>query len=141
MAQDKSGERAFRIRSTQLGSQAILARLGPGGPVLRQTLALGFDVFSGGKADLALIDTLPDRSSLIQMGVVLSPVPPEVRVEISLIVGGVIFEDGSVVLNLQSLDFLPLGETSVRFLRAPAVQTSVCHKLKIWQGESLVGNY
>lgn len=45
---------------------------------------------------LEVLETYPDGSELVAMGVVISPALPEVEVRLSVIVGGVIFDDGSI---------------------------------------------
>ena len=55
--------------------------------------------------------------------------------------GGVTFDDGTLVKELTAADFDELGQASVRFLRPVDVQTSVCHMTKAYQNGVLVGTY
>ena len=87
------------------------------------------------------IHTFPDGSTLIESGLVLSPVLPQVTVRLEIVVGGVTFDDGTLVKELTAADFNELGQASVRFLRPVDVQTSVCHMIKAYQNGVLVGVY
>jgi hypothetical protein len=75
------------------------------------------------------------------MGMVLSPVRPGIEVEVKLVAGGVVFEDGTVIKRLKAADFDQLGEVTVRFLRPALAKTSVCHKVTVWEGPVLLGDY
>jgi hypothetical protein len=75
------------------------------------------------------------------MGLVQSLLLPAVAIDVRLIVGGVVFEDGTVVKRLNAEDFSALGEASVRFLRPALAKTSVCHSLTAWEGSVKLGTY
>jgi hypothetical protein len=117
----------------------LLARLGEGGPILAQTRVDGFRLYSAGETDFEVVQTLEDGTQRIAMGLVLTPVLPQPRVEVSLVVGGVVFVDGTVVKSIQPNDWNALGEYNVSFLRPAAAKTSVCHKTKAYQVNNFLG--
>jgi len=131
----------YRVKTDSAEPRHILARLGKNGPVLAQSCVNGFQLYSSLNSNISVINTLEDGTQLIEMGLVLSPLLPAVRIDIELIVGGVVFEDGTVSKSLVFEDWDALGEAAVRFLRPGAARTSVCHKTKAYTGSVLLGEH
>ncbi|MGO9199258.1 MAG: PA14 domain-containing protein [Limisphaerales bacterium] len=130
--------------SLKIDAQApryVLARLGTAGSVLAGLRVDGFRLFAEAETYVDAIHTFPDGSALIESGLVLSPLLPQVRVRVEILVGGVTFDDGTLVKELSASDFNELGQASVRFLRPADVQTSVCNIVKAYQNDVLVGEY
>jgi hypothetical protein len=119
----------------------MVARLGANGPVITNTPAEGFRLFSAYETGIHRIATYEDGSELVEMGVVLSPLLPRIRVQIQLLAGGVIFEDGTVNRVLGAADFDSLGRASVRFIRPPTFKTSVCHRIRVYNRDVFIGSY
>jgi hypothetical protein len=136
-----SGGRSLETTVDAPALRTIVARLGQGGPILARGQLEGFNLWSSGEARLEVEKTHPDGSQTVVMDVVMSPVRPQVLARINLIVGGVIFEDGTVVKELIGGDYNELDLATVRFLRPAHSKTSVCHKLKAWQGTVRLGGY
>jgi hypothetical protein len=101
----------------------------------------GFNFFSSSEVDVRVIERLPDGSQLIEMATVLSSVPSHILVRFEIFVGGITFDDGTIVKELTAADFNQLGEARVRFIRPASAQTSVCHRTKIYQGGVMIGEY
>lgn len=131
----------FSLLIDEAEPRCIAARLGASGPILGTVRVKGFRLFSGSDANCGVVETYDDGTEVIEMGLVLSPVLPEVIVEAKLIVGGVVFEDGTVFQRWIASDFNALGEANVRFLRPAAAKTSTCHTLTAWQARVLLGSY
>ncbi len=72
---------------------------------------------------------------------VQSRVFPDVRAELHIVVGGVMFDDGTLVKELRAVDFDATGLANVFFIMPPAVQTSNCHVMRGYQGEDFLGEY
>jgi len=119
--------------------RVVLARLGKHGPVLARAVVEGFRLFNCYDTYLRMTDIYPDGSQLIEEAFILSPVLPQVTVQVRIIVSGVTFDDGTLTKTLTASDFDDLGICRVRYLRAPGVQSSVCHTTKAFQGETLIG--
>ena len=133
--------RSLRITIDAAEPRTILARAGEGGPILCQVPVEGFELYAGSATDLAVVKDLNGEGQLIETTIVAMPVLAQVRLEVTLVVGGVIFDDGTVLKELRVDDLQPLGEGRVRFLRSTGVQTSVCHRIKAFQGQTELGSY
>ncbi len=129
----------YQICALTSGVQCVLARLGTNGPVLAQLPVQGFQIYSADQTDFEVTKTYADGTDLIEMGLVASPALPEVQVQVALVVGGVVFDDGTVVKRLAARDFDALGQYTVRFLRPGTSKTSTCHTLKGFQGTIFLG--
>lgn len=118
-----------------------MARVADKGPIVGSVRVSGFRLISGPEANYGVVETSEDGTELIEMGLVLSPVLPEVSVHVKLVVGGVVFEEGTVTKVYYPGDFNPLGEAQVRFLRPAIAKTSVCHRLTARQGLVELGGF
>jgi len=116
-----------------------VARLGVGGPVLTNSAFEGFRFFSSWQTDVEVLSTFEDGSRLVAMGLVLSPVLSQVAVRVNIVVGGITFDDGTLIKTLTSADFNALGESQVRFILPASATTSVCHETRVYQGPVLLG--
>jgi len=132
--------RRFPLMTDEAEPRFIAARVGQNGPILDVLKVDGFRLFSGLETDYHIVQTYPDGTDLIEMGLVASPLPQPLAVEIKLIVGGVVFEDGTVLNTWTAPDFNPLGEAVVHFLRPAMARTAACHSLSAWQGPVFLGD-
>jgi hypothetical protein len=62
-------------------------------------------------------------------------------VQLSVIVGGVTFDDGTTRRVLRPSDFDALGQCRVRFLMGASVETANCHRIVVMQAAAQVGSY
>ena len=131
--------RQISLLSDEAEPRAIVARLGRKGPILASSAVEGFRLSGSAETYLRQLAVYPDGSQLIEAAFILSPVVPQVSVELRVLVSGVTFDDGTVTKVLTSADFDALGMCRVRFLRAAGVVTSVCHATKVYQNGVLVG--
>ena len=56
-----------------------------------------------------------------------------------VIVGGVVFLDGTISKKYTAADFDAQGRCFVRFVRPASAKSSICHSILVWQGDKLVG--
>ena len=131
--------RQFNLGLDAPETRGLVARLGTNGPVLTNTPAEGFRLYSSSETGVFVVETYPDGSRLVEMVLVLSPVRPQVAVHVDIIVGGITFDDGSLSKILQPADFGELGEARVRFIHPADAETSVCHKTRAYQGGVMLG--
>ncbi|HET7626063.1 MAG TPA: hypothetical protein VFM25_12440 [Verrucomicrobiae bacterium] len=117
----------------------FLSRLGKDGPVLSSGVVNGFDFWWSKDTYLKILETYPDGSQLIEMLLMMNPVVPTVTVQLDVLVGGVVFEDGTTTKQLTRANFDAQGKCRLRFIRPPAFKPSVCHSIKILQGGSIIG--
>ncbi|MCW5553211.1 MAG: hypothetical protein KIS67_13760 [Verrucomicrobiae bacterium] len=132
-------DRQYRLTNDAAEVRHVVARLGVDGPILASTPVEGFRLFNCYDTYLKYVHIYPDGSQLVEEALVLSPVLPNVTVQIHIIVSGVVFEDGTVTKTLTAADFDELGIYRVRYVRAAGVKSSVCHVTKAYQGDVLIG--
>jgi hypothetical protein len=131
--------RQFGLMPDQNEPRYVLSRLGTNGPVLDSAKVNGFQLWSGGSTYMKILQVYPDGSQLLEMQLILSPVPADLTVRLDVIVGGVTFDDGTTTRTLDSTSFDGLGRSVVRFIRPVSARTSACHSISIFQGLTLIG--
>jgi hypothetical protein len=120
-------------------SCCTIARLDEEGPILANTEVRPINIYSTVETYVHLIETYPDGSQLIETGIVISPIVEDVTIRLELFVGGVTFEDGTVVKTLTAEEFDELGIYRARFIRGSGVDTSICHLLQAFQNGIQIG--
>jgi hypothetical protein len=133
--------RALGLLIDQNEPRTMVSRVGTNGSILASVPATGIRLFAAPDTYNAVIFRYPDGSRLVETLEVLSPVLTNVTVQISTIVGGVTFDDGTTYRELNASDFDSLGQCRMRFLMAAGVQTANCHRITIMQGPAKVGSY
>ena len=136
----ESGRR-FRVTMDAGEDRTVLARLGQAGPVLARATLRGIDIYGVSESSAFYGQEYEDGSRLVETAVVQSRVFPDVRVQLNIIVAGVMFEDGTLVKSLRAEDFDPTGLVTIRFIMPPGVQTSNCHVMRAYQNQLLLGEY
>lgn len=131
--------RQFRITTDAAEDRTAVMRLGVNGPILASTVVHGFRLATPLDTYLRHSGSFEDGSQSIDGGFVLSPVLPQISVELQILVGGITYVDGTVTRTLTPADFDELGICQVRFVRAAGIKTSVCHSAKAYQNGVLVG--
>jgi len=86
-----------------------------------------------------VVENYDDGSRLAETAVLLSPLLPQLLVRIDIVVGGITFDDGTVVKELDRSDFNPLGIARVRFIQPASARTSVCNLMRVYQDDQFVG--
>jgi len=117
----------------------VLALMGTNGPVLDSARVLGFRFWSSEGTYTKVLQTYPDGSQLVETLLILSPVPADLTLDMKVIVGGVIFTDGTTEKILSAGDFDALGRCKVQFIRPASARTSVCHSITLYQNGVVVG--
>ena len=133
------GTRQLRLAIDTQENRFIVARAGTNGPIVASAAAQGFRLFAGSETYLRVIEQYDDGSRLAETAVLLSPFLPQLMVRIDIVVGGITFDDGTVVKELTPPDFNALGEARVRFIQPASAKTSVCNMVRVYQGDSLIG--
>lgn len=132
----------LRLLTDEAQPRYILSRLGDHGPILASASANGFRVFAAPDTYNQIIETYPDGSRLVEAIVILSPMLPDLKVQIRVLAGGVTFDDGTTFRELTVADFDSLGQYKVRFILPVSAKTANCHSVTVIQGPSdLVGSY
>jgi hypothetical protein len=129
----------FNLMIDQNEPRYVASRVGVGGAILNSARADGFQLYVSSETYVNVLQTYPDGSKLVETMEVLSPVLPDITVQILVLVGGVTFEDGTTFKELTAADFDALGQYRLRFLMPAGVQTADCHRIQVMQGATLVG--
>jgi hypothetical protein len=138
LAPTGNSEQRMQLQIDQNEPRYAVARIGANGPVLAAARADGFKLFAGPDTYNYTVEVYPDESRLIETMVISSPVSPTINVKVSIIVGGVTFDDGTTV---KYLTFDELGQSTVRFLMPASAETANCHRIEAYQNSVLVGGY
>ncbi len=133
--------RRMLLSLQQSQTDAIVSRLGNQGSILGSVPAVGFHLFATPDTYNTVITQYPDGSRLVETMEVLSPVLPDLSLQLKIIVGGVTFDDGTLIHEITAADFDSLGECKVRFIMPSWVQTANCHVVQVFQGSLPVGTY
>lgn len=134
-----ANEREYRVRITSAESpQYVLARLGPGGPVIASAAIQGFRWDIAPNTFLRQVAVNNDGSQVVATAFVMSPMMPTVTVGTQVIVSGVTFDDGTVTKTLSASDFDATGTCFLQFIRAAGVKASVCHTTHLYDGSILL---
>jgi hypothetical protein len=111
----------------------VLLRAGTGGPILDSRRAVPFWVQSAVDSYLSVIEQLPNNSQLWEGRLVTFNVPADVGVEISIFVGGVTFDDLSLVRTFPGSSLGQAGEYVYRLIHPNSVSASSCHRIRSYQ--------
>ncbi len=113
----------------------VLARLGATGPVLATGSVNGFDIDLVAAERVAIVATFADGSEVLEQRIVVTSVPPGLKLKFHISLGGVTFEDGTVDKTLTAADFANSNEYRLRYIKGiNARKESVCHTTAIFDG-------
>lgn len=126
----------------QPGYAWIVARLGENGPILSTTQISVLDS-STHKSDgyYKVIDVFNDGSKLIEGKIVLTEVPPDLRIQLVISTAGTTFLDGTIVKWLTAADFDENGVCRYQMLKSSESPTSTCHSMNYYQGNDFLFSY
>jgi len=133
------GGRRLNLALQTPETKHLVARIADTGAILAAIPVQGFDVKTAVDTYVRLVKTHEDGSQLVSVGFIASPVPENVSLKLTIFVGGVTFEDGTISKTLTAEDFDALGRCEVRFNRAAGAKTAVCHITEAYQGYQFVG--
>ena len=132
-----ANEYILELLGRKEGSYSILSRI-PEGSILSRTEIRAIQMRYGTETGATVIKTFDDDSTLIEVPLILSYADESTRIEVDVVVAGVVFEDGTITKTLTYSD-LENNRTKLTFFRAPGVDTSICHKVRLYSGEHLIG--
>lgn len=140
----EDGDDASRMFQNELylpEEHFILARAGSGGPVITNLPLRGFRLAYSTDAHYSTVAVCDTGDQLIESLAVLEPVLPDLTFKGEIIVGGVLYENGSISNEWDAADFNELGELPVRFWRSAYSETAVCNLFDVCQGTNVIGRY
>jgi hypothetical protein len=140
-------DRGVRLYAKPLtnGTPVIQARLGSaGGPVVALQEVDEFTLRSQATTFIAVVETFPDGSKLLQTNLEMTPKVENLVVRMHIIIRGVTFEDSTLDMEINTSDFTYDAASGkwlypYRMIASPDIQTGSCHDIAIYQGNDLVG--
>ena len=133
-----SGTNAAVTVSRMYAEHFIVARAGAGGPVLDSRRVNQFWVQAAVDSMLRIVEKRADTQLWEQRMVCLN-LPVTVTLEVRIFVGGVTFEDLSLVKTMDSAAIGDAGDVRFRMIRSNSISSSTCHTIKAYQDGILVG--
>jgi len=137
-ASNGSGGSTLTVTAPQPGEFPVLARLGDTGPIMDVARVQGLVYDTTADLTVDIIEIFSDWSQLVELRLWFSSVPENLRIELDIFAGGVVFEDGSTLLEITADDIGPNGEFRCRFIRGANVTGSVCHNTRIYDGDKKI---
>lgn len=119
----------------------FIARLQSSGLILGSDIARGFRVGMEAETSIQSIGTCRSGAEIFATPVVCSPLLSDLRFEGNVIIGGVLYRDGTIRKTLYPADFDQTGTHILEFIRAASSRSSFCNTLDVYQGTNLVGRY
>lgn len=117
----------------------LATRAGEGEPILDTVESENFRLFSSWETYATIVDVMPDGTRLVEVMMILSPVPEDVKIHLKIFVGGILFDDGTLERWLLPEDFDELGQVIFRFIMPKEATSSVCHRTYVYQNDTLIG--
>lgn len=119
----------------------IALRAGENGPVITNYPLRGFRFGMEAETYLNHIATCRTGDRLSETMAICYPTLPGLEIKGSIIVGGSLFEDGSISRAWSSSDFDSLGQLPIRFIQSAYSLTAPCNTIFIYQGTNFIGQH
>lgn len=134
-----SGGYKFMLTTDRYRARYIEARAGSEtGPILDSTPIWGVEGFGSNHTWLHDIDTLPDGSTLYEIGIIMAPLRDTISLKVSSLGGGITFDDGTLEKTFTSEEFDETGVRTVRMLTPPGSRTGPSHNVALYQNGILI---
>ncbi len=133
--------RRFTLSAPVAGGSLVARLGGEDGPVADALRLQPLVNYNAESDKWTIIQTFPDGTELWKATIDLGggPLPPDLRIEMRVVVGGASFDDGSLVRVLTAADFDENGIYTYFMLLAPEAQGSVCHQRVFFDGAEPLG--
>lgn len=122
---------AFTVLSHHAEELRILARISEGGAIADSVAVT--TIYGDNGSYWSVVQNYPDGSRMIEVQLSLINVPADIRVELTVVTGGVTFDDGSLSKVLTAADFDEHGVATYRMLQSAGFSSSVCHETQYYQ--------
>jgi len=134
-----SGSTATLTASSTYMDHYVALRAGTGGPILDSRRANVFWVMSGVDSYARVIQK-DANTQLWEHRMVTFGIPSDIKIEIRIFVGGVIFDDLSTCRILPGNSFGQASEYRFHMIRPNSVTSSTCHTIISFQQDINLGN-
>ena len=135
------GGTRFSLGSVNLADSYILARLGEDGPIFGHATVKSTRAVTVADTALDVVTVYPDGSALIGVPIIVNNLTDATRVEVEIFVNGVTFEDGTILKVLTKVDFDAYGRVYLKFIYPADVNTSICHRIHVYEGDQYLGQF
>ena len=134
-------QRIFRNLLYQPENHYMVARAGNQGPIITNAMLRGFRLGMNTDTEFRTLAVCTTGDQLVETIVVVSPPLEDLTFRGEIIVGGLIYENGSITNSWTIADFNELGEMSLRYLRSSYSETAWCALFDVYQGDSIIGRF
>jgi hypothetical protein len=135
-----SGTNATLTVTSTYMDHYILLRAGTAGPILDSRRANAFWVQSAVDSYLNVVKSLPNNSQLWEGRLVTFGVPVDTEIELRIFVGGVTFDDLTIVRRVSGASLNQAAEYFYQMIHPNSVSASSCHTIKSYQYGTLLGD-
>jgi hypothetical protein len=115
----------------------IVARLGENGPIADAVGIVPLRSYHGEKGKWDVVQVFTDGTELwkgvLDLG---GPVPPNLRITITVFKAGTTFDDGTLIRTFTAADFDENGMAVYYLLRAPGTLGAPCHTVRFFDGQT-----
>jgi hypothetical protein len=121
-------------------ARAVLLKRSEDGPILASTAVTGYDIqISSVNSGLVnVVEEYENGTLLAEEVYTLDMFPPDFRIEIHVFVSGVTLDDGTIDRTITAEDFDETGTYRLRMIKTNALRTTLCHRIRIYQGNRLI---
>jgi hypothetical protein len=135
-----AGNNATLTATSTYMDHYILLRAGTSGPILDSRRANAFWVQSAVDSYLNVVKSLPNNSQLWEGRLVTFGVPVDTEIELRIFVGGVTFDDLTIVRRVSGASLSQAAEYFYQMIHPNSVSASSCHTIKSYQYGTLLGD-
>ncbi|HMO04618.1 MAG TPA: hypothetical protein PKC67_07040 [Kiritimatiellia bacterium] len=136
-----NGARDFICMLNEPTDHYIALRAGENGTVITNYPLRGFRFGMEAETYLNHIATCRTGDRLSETMAICYPTLSGLEIKGSIIVGGSLFEDGSISRTWSSSDFDSLGQLPIRFIQSAYSLTAPCNTIFIYQGTNFIGQH
>lgn len=134
-----AGGTRFALSSSNVADSYIIARLGEDGPIFGHATVGSLRAAAVSDTAMDLLQTYPDGSKLYGVPVIVNRLTDDTRIEVAITTAGVTFEDGTTFKILTKADFDEYGRIYLKFIYPDGVSGSICHRIRIFEGDVDLG--
>ncbi|GEM_PF-2325880 len=119
--------RVINLRLLQPLPRTLVARLGEEGPVLDHVVLQSFNPKPTWRYEV--VSTYPDGSQLVEATMIFDHIPENMRIKIETRTSGLLFENGTRILELTEADIGEDGRLIYRIFQTPDSKDVICHRM------------
>jgi hypothetical protein len=130
------------VRLSELGpKRAVLAKHGgENGPIISSLSLEAYDlqVSTMNEGTIRLVEEYSNGTLMAEQVFTVDSFPLDFRIEVVVFVSGVTLDDGSLTRTITAEDFDETGTYRLRYIKTDALRTTLCHRIRVYQGNQLL---